>query len=231
METTTKGVDRPPSPTAPRGRVPVRVLIAGATVLALGLAVFLGPAAADEPAAAPETTVVEEAAPSTTEADAAEGSTEPEWTDEELAFFESLHEQRVAAFLEALHRQRVEAFLEAAAEREAAEAEAARQEQEAAERRAAEEEAARREAAAPAVPSGSVWDSLAQCESGGNWSINTGNGYYGGLQFSLSTWHAMGGAGLPHQNSREAQIAVAERVRASQGWGAWPSCSRRLGLR
>ncbi len=84
---------------------------------------------------------------------------------------------------------------------------------------------------APAVPSGSVWDQLAQCESGGNWAINTGNGYYGGLQFSLSTWRAYGGTGMPHENSREQQIAVAERVQAAQGWGAWPSCTRKLGLR
>ena len=77
---------------------------------------------------------------------------------------------------------------------------------------------------------GTVWDSLAQCESGGNWAINTGNGYYGGLQFSLSTWQAYGGSGMPHQNSREAQIAVAERIQAGQGWGAWPSCASQLGL-
>lgn len=90
--------------------------------------------------------------------------------------------------------------------------------------------------AAPSTPAanvadGSVWDRLAQCESGGNWSINTGNGYYGGLQFSLSTWRAYGGTGYPHENSREQQIAIAERVQAAQGWGAWPSCSRKLGLR
>lgn len=76
----------------------------------------------------------------------------------------------------------------------------------------------------------SDWDRLAQCESGGNWSINTGNGYYGGLQFSPTTWRAFGGAGMPHQASRSQQIAVAERTLAAQGWGAWPSCSRRLGL-
>ncbi|WP_203567758.1 transglycosylase family protein [Aestuariimicrobium ganziense] len=79
--------------------------------------------------------------------------------------------------------------------------------------------------------SGSVWDRLAQCESGGNWAINTGNGYYGGLQFSLSTWRAYGGQGMPHQNSREQQIAIAERVLAGQGWGAWPACTLKLGLR
>jgi uncharacterized protein YabE (DUF348 family) len=84
---------------------------------------------------------------------------------------------------------------------------------------------------APAVASGSVWDRLAQCESGGNWHINTGNGYYGGLQFNLQTWRAYGGSGYPHENSREAQIAVAERVQDAQGWGAWPACSSKLGLR
>jgi uncharacterized protein YabE (DUF348 family) len=78
---------------------------------------------------------------------------------------------------------------------------------------------------------GTVWDSLAQCESGGNWAINTGNGYYGGLQFNLGTWQAYGGSGLPSNNSREAQIAVAERVRAATGgYGSWPHCAASLGL-
>jgi uncharacterized protein YabE (DUF348 family) len=76
-----------------------------------------------------------------------------------------------------------------------------------------------------------VWDALAQCESGGNWAINTGNGYYGGLQFNLGTWQAYGGSGYPHQNSREAQIAVAERLRAATGgYGSWPGCASSLGL-
>ena len=76
-----------------------------------------------------------------------------------------------------------------------------------------------------------VWDQLAQCESGGNWAINTGNGYYGGLQFSLSTWQSYGGSGYPHQNSREQQIAIAERVRAATGgYGSWPHCASVLGL-
>ena len=79
----------------------------------------------------------------------------------------------------------------------------------------------------------SDWDRLAQCEAGGNWHINTGNGYYGGLQFNSGTWRAYGGnefAPLPHQATREQQIAVAERTLAKQGWGAWPACSARLGL-
>ena len=76
-----------------------------------------------------------------------------------------------------------------------------------------------------------VWDSLAQCESGGNWAINTGNGYYGGLQFSLSTWRAYGGPGYPHQQSRETQIAIAEKLRAATGgFGSWPGCAAKLGL-
>jgi len=79
---------------------------------------------------------------------------------------------------------------------------------------------------------GTVWDQLAQCESGGNWATNTGNGYYGGLQFSLSTWQSYGGSGYPHENSRETQIMIAERVRAADGGGysSWPACSQSLGL-
>lgn len=76
---------------------------------------------------------------------------------------------------------------------------------------------------------GATWDALAQCESGGNWSINTGNGYYGGLQFSLPTWEANGGSGNPADASREEQIRVAENVLATQGWGAWPTCSAQIG--
>ncbi|WP_160009551.1 transglycosylase family protein [Nocardioides sp. AX2bis] len=90
---------------------------------------------------------------------------------------------------------------------------------------------------APAAPTSNfaggstVWDQLAQCESGGNWAINTGNGYYGGLQFNLGTWQSYGGTGLPSSNSRETQIAVAERLRAATGgYGSWPSCSSSLGL-
>ena len=77
----------------------------------------------------------------------------------------------------------------------------------------------------------SAWDRLAQCESGGNWNTNTGNGYYGGIQFNPTTWRAYGGSGMPHQASKDQQIAVAERTLAAQGWNAWPSCSRKMGLR
>jgi hypothetical protein len=83
---------------------------------------------------------------------------------------------------------------------------------------------------------GSVWDRLAECESNGDWSINTGNGYYGGLQFNKSSWDWAGGqqyAEYPHHASRGQQIAVAERLLEIHpaGWGAWPACSSMLGLR
>lgn len=72
------------------------------------------------------------------------------------------------------------------------------------------------------------WDAVAQCESGGDWHINTGNGYYGGLQFSQSTWEANGGTGMPHQASKEEQIRVAENTLQTQGPGAWPVCGQYL---
>ncbi|MEX0953559.1 MAG: transglycosylase family protein [Nitriliruptoraceae bacterium] len=80
-------------------------------------------------------------------------------------------------------------------------------------------------------PDDGVWQRLADCEASGNWAANTGNGYYGGLQFALGTWRGVGGTGMPHEAPVHQQIAMAERVLERQGWGAWPSCSRRLGLR
>jgi len=73
------------------------------------------------------------------------------------------------------------------------------------------------------------WDAIAACESGGNWAINTGNGYYGGLQFSPATWKSNGGTGMPHQASREEQIRIAENVLRTQGIGAWPTCGKKAG--
>jgi LysM repeat protein len=73
------------------------------------------------------------------------------------------------------------------------------------------------------------WDELAQCESSGNWSTNTGNGFGGGLQFTDSTWKAFGGSGQPEDASRSEQIQVAERVKAEQGMNAWPTCSKKTG--
>lgn len=78
--------------------------------------------------------------------------------------------------------------------------------------------------AAPA----SVWDQLAMCEASGNWSANTGNGFYGGLQFTLSTWRAFGGSGMPQNASRVEQIRVAQAVLKGQGWSAWPVCSKKI---
>jgi hypothetical protein len=71
------------------------------------------------------------------------------------------------------------------------------------------------------------WDAVAACESGGNWAISTGNGFYGGLQFTLGTWHANGGTGMPQDASRDEQIRVANNTLRSQGIGAWPVCGRR----
>ncbi|WP_406415610.1 transglycosylase family protein [Streptomyces sp. NBC_01614] len=92
--------------------------------------------------------------------------------------------------------------------------------------------------AAPLMAAGSAsaataseWDAVAQCEAGGNWSINTGNGYYGGLQFSASTWAAYGGtayASTADQASKAQQIEIAEKVLAGQGKGAWPNCGTGL---
>ncbi|SFB62380.1 LysM domain-containing protein [Amycolatopsis marina] len=84
-------------------------------------------------------------------------------------------------------------------------------------------------AATPAQASDVNWDAVAQCESGGNWSINTGNGYSGGLQFKDSTWRAYGGTGAPHNASRAEQIRVAENVLQGQGIGAWPVCGQKAG--
>lgn len=84
-----------------------------------------------------------------------------------------------------------------------------------------------------APPVSSVWDQLAQCESNGRWNINTGNGFYGGIQFDYSTWLSNGGGEFaPRADlaSREQQIAVAERVRSRRGFYPWPACARRLRL-
>ncbi len=80
------------------------------------------------------------------------------------------------------------------------------------------------------TPSSNIWDEIAQCESGGNWSTDTGNGYYGGLQFTLDSWRAFGGTGYPNQANRTEQITVAQKLQAAQGWSAWPVCSANLGL-
>ena len=86
----------------------------------------------------------------------------------------------------------------------------------------------------PPVRNGATWDALSACESGGNWAINTGNGFYGGVQFNQSTWERHGGlryAPRADLATREEQIAIAEVTRAVQGWGAWPVCSVRAGVR
>ena len=81
---------------------------------------------------------------------------------------------------------------------------------------------------ASSIPNEANWDRVAACESGGNWAINTGNGYYGGLQFNLGTWRAYGGTGYPNQNSKAQQIRIAENVRTQSGLGHWPVCGSRF---
>jgi Transglycosylase-like domain len=83
---------------------------------------------------------------------------------------------------------------------------------------------------APRAPAGGVWAELRQCESGGNYADNTGNGYYGAYQFSLATWHQLGFSGLPSQASPPLQDQAAQQLQARSGWGQWPSCARDLGL-
>ncbi|HYO03589.1 MAG TPA: transglycosylase family protein [Mycobacterium sp.] len=86
----------------------------------------------------------------------------------------------------------------------------------------------------PAVSQGDTWDALSRCEAGGNWAINTGNGFYGGVQFDQNTWERNGGLRYAQRAdlaSREEQIAIAEVTRTRQGWGAWPVCSGRVGVR
>ena len=124
-------------------------------------------------------------------------------------------------------RRAAQAELDAEAERLRIEAE-----EEAERQRLAEEEAAREAAEAEQYQTNrlATWEALAQCESGGNWSINTGNGYYGGLQFALATWRSVGGSGYPHQNSKAEQIYRGEILQQRAGWGQWPACSRKLGL-
>lgn len=75
-----------------------------------------------------------------------------------------------------------------------------------------------------------VWEQLAACESKGNWSINTGNGYYGGLQFSEGAWISVGGSGFAHEASREEQISRGKILQAARGWGVWGLCAKKLGL-
>ena len=87
---------------------------------------------------------------------------------------------------------------------------------------------------APVIEHYDIWIRMAQCESGGNWQINTGNGYYGGIQFALTSWRAVDGdefAAYPHQATMEEQMIAGERLLDIQGWGAWPTCARKLGLR
>ena len=86
-------------------------------------------------------------------------------------------------------------------------------------------------ASAPVVVDGDVWARLRQCESRGRYDINTGNGYYGAYQFLKSTWNRLGYPGYPHEAPPEVQDEAAQKLQARSGWGQWPACTRRMGLR
>jgi hypothetical protein len=234
--------DRPPSTAGTflerATRRPARVGVIVATAFALG-----GPMVAAQPVAAPRPAPVEAGAVAAAVAARpvarpGEGPLSAIGQVVRLAATDSTSRAEASAtylsasILAARDRAADEARLAAEEEaaRRAAEEAAIRQAAADAARARAEAEAAARPPA-PAVSNGSAWDALAACESGGNWSINTGNGYYGGLQFSLASWRGVGGSGYPHEASRETQIAMGERLRASGGWGHWPACSRKLGLR
>ena len=130
-------------------------------------------------------------------------------------------------------RREEQARIDAEREAERLAEEARRQAELEAERARLEAEREREEQARREAERLAMWESLAECESNGNWQANTGNGYYGGLQFLLQTWRSVGGTGYPHQASKEEQIARAERL-LEQPWATfgnqWPACSRRLGL-
>lgn len=192
----------------------------------LAMAVHGGGAEAEaEPEVTPELMMVQAALITPIQAfvhaieDVQETITEAQETERELRYEENRLLQ--AAELERERREQ--------REREEHEAWHAEQERIAHEEQHRQQEQARQ--ASASVSGNSVWDRLAQCESGGNWSINTGNGYYGGLQFNLQTWQAYGGTGYPHQHSRATQISVAQRLHAARGFQPWPACSRKLGLR
>lgn len=248
MDASRKGrsTERPPSPEAPHGaRRPRRGRIAaGATFVALGLAATtaLAPAAADVMRA--DTSTRSDAAIAAEsgriEMDLTGLSTEtvvddrgPQTQDKTImmanqAVQDFLHDATVMAEVE--NSRKFWGYVEGVQQARAAEAARAEEAARAAEAAEQAEQSAPQTGGAPAG-GGGRWDALAQCESGGNWGIDTGNGYSGGLQFSPSTWQAYGGSGSAANASREEQIAVAERVLAGQGWGAWPSCSSQLGYR
>lgn len=150
--------------------------------------------------------------------------------------YEEKKQAELAAFYAAVaEQQRIEA--EEAARQEAAR-QAALEEQRAEEAEAAASAPAPTQAPVAASggcatnpDAGGCWDKLAQCESGSNWATNTGNGYYGGIQFSLSSWQGVGGTGYPHEHSRETQIEMGRRLWNQGGWAHWPACTAKFGWR
>lgn len=202
--------------------IKLRIALCSLLALMLGVA-FLGtPAAESDPPSTRTTLVADD-----------EGVAV---LDDYIMYAQAAHEAAVFEYVEAAKAAQAQQEAAEAAERAAQEAQAAR-----------EAEQARAEAANPPAPpqapvssgggcssnpdAGGCWDLLAGCESGGNWSANTGNGYYGGIQFALSSWQGVGGTGYPHEASRETQIEMGRRLWNQGGWAHWPACSSKLGFR
>lgn len=141
------------------------------------------------------------------------------------AHHERVEFERAVRYVQAVEEAERIAAQEAEARRLAAAEEQRRREQAAA-------AAAQQAATEPApVATGNVWYRLRACECPSGWFCNTGNGYYGGLQFDLPTWRSVGGTGYPHEHSPEEQIRRGQILQSKRGWSPWPECSRKLGLR
>lgn len=199
------------------------------TIAAIALALVIAlPVALQRPEAASEPLATRAVSADATEAHSRQYHDIDPWAGMEQAL--AIHEQQKQAYIEwAVEQERLR--------QEAIAAEKARRA--AAAKAAAAAAAKPRQAAAPTgskaaapAPSGDVWHRLAMCETGGKMdNPNTGNGYYGYFQFSKGTWDSVGGTGYPHEHSYGTQLAFAQKLQARSGWGQWPACSRKLGLR
>jgi hypothetical protein len=210
----------------------VRIRIALATAVAvivipvvLLLTIFSGSPSASVPATARHEAIGQTRA--TTDTVKPMSNSQTEKTAQLAAFYQAVQNSQLAAFYQAVQNSQLAAFYQAINNSQLAAWYNAVNN--------AQQQAAAAAAPAPApAPSGGSWSGpwacIAQHESGGNAAADTGNGYYGGLQFSQSTWNAYGGSGNPANASIAEQEAVAQRVLAAQGWGAWPNTSRMCGL-
>jgi multidrug efflux pump subunit AcrA (membrane-fusion protein) len=139
-------------------------------------------------------------------------------------------EQQAAQQAEAAQQAQAAAAAQAAAEQQEARQQAEEEAQYAAQQQAAEQAEQAQSKASSTAPTGGVWLELRECESGGNYAEDSGNGYYGAYQFALSTWYGLGFSGLPSDASPATQDEAAQELQARSGWGQWPACAAELGL-